>query len=152
MTRSLSRSMLEVELSTYHLLDKLTAVRMSLLGMADLLGLTLLGALLGTWTDAGVLEVVLYLLIPFNLACFGCLWLLNRVRTPNCGYYCLLYCCLLVLLQLIVSFNPPPLLLNSSAAGRGLVLLLLSAAGLVYEGYGTRKTCRSLETAAQGGV
>lgn len=152
LTRSLSHHMLEIELSTYHLLDKLTAVRMSLLGMADLIGLTLIGILLRAWTDAAILDMVFCLLIPFNVACLGCLLLLNRVRTPNCGYYCLFYCGLLVLIQIILSLNPSLRFVDSSAIGSGLVLLLLSAAGMVYEVSGLCKTCRTLETASQGGA
>lgn len=146
MTRSLNCHMLEIELSTYHLLEKLTIVRMSLLGMVDLIWLTLLGVLLSLWTGIEILDLFFYLLVPFNLACFGCLWLLNRIQTPNCGYYCLLYCGLLLMMQVILSFNPSFWLFDST--GITMVLLLLSTLGVVFELVATRKSYSSLKTAS----
>ncbi|OKP99095.1 hypothetical protein [Paenibacillus sp. P46E] len=148
MTQSISFNMQEIELSTYHRLEKLTLVRMSLLGMADLIGLTLLGGLLSAWTETGILDLVLYLLVPFNLTCFGCLWLLNRVRTRNCGYYCLLYCGLVVTGQMFLTCNPSLGLFESSAKVKWLVLLLLTTLGVVRQVNGLRKTCCSHETAS----
>ncbi len=149
LTRSLSCRMLEIELTTRHLLEKLTLVRMSLLGMADLAGLMLLAVLLSAWMQLEVAVMLLYLLVPFNLTCLGCLWLLNRVRTPSCGYYCLTYGGLVALLQTVLTFNPSLWLFESSAIGLWQALLMLTAAGIAFEVRRVRKTCRSLETASR---
>ncbi|MEK4236181.1 hypothetical protein MHI27_10505 [Paenibacillus sp. FSL H8-0261] len=149
LTRSLTFHMLEIELSTRHVLEKLTLVRMSLLGIADLIGLTLLAVLLNVWIQTGILSLLLYLLVPFNIACLGSLWLLNRIRTSNCGYYCLLYCALLVIVQIIFTFNYSFSLFLSSVTGLWQVLLVLSTVGIVYETRGVCRTCRSLETASR---
>ncbi|WP_025690466.1 hypothetical protein [Paenibacillus zanthoxyli] len=149
LTRSLRFHMLEIELSTRHLLEKLTLVRMSLLGIADLLGLGLLAILMSAWMQMEITVLLLYLLVPFNLTCFGCLWLLNRVRTPNCGYYCLIYSCLVALMQTILAFNPSLWLFESSAVGVWQALLVLTVAGIASEVRGMRKICRSLETATK---
>lgn len=70
--------------------------------------------------------ILLYLLVPFNLTCLGCLWLLNRVRTPSCGYYCLIYCGLVALVQTILALNPSLGMFETSAIGVWLALLLLT--------------------------
>ncbi|AIQ12530.1 hypothetical protein [Paenibacillus durus] len=147
LTRSLSCHMLEIELSTRYLLEKLTLVRMSLLGMADLIGLALLAVLMTAWMQMEIAVILLYLLVPFNLTCFGCLWLLNRVRTPNCGYYCLIYSGMVALMQTILAFNPSLWLFESSSIGVWQVLMIITAAGIAFEVRGLLKTCRSLETA-----
>ncbi|SEP03915.1 hypothetical protein SAMN04487895_11832 [Paenibacillus sophorae] len=149
LTRSLSCHMMEIELSTRHLLEKLTLVRMSLLGMADLIGLALLAVLMSAWMQMEISVILLYLLVPFNLTCFGCLWLLNRVRTPSCGYYCLIYSGLVALIQTILMFNPSLWLFESSAIGVWQALLMLTITGIAFEVRGVRKTCRSLETASK---
>ncbi|MFD1776357.1 hypothetical protein [Paenibacillus rhizophilus] len=147
LTRSLSCHMLEIELSTRHILEKLTLVRMSLFGIADLIGLTLLAVIMSAWMQMEIAVVLLYLLVPFNLTCIGCLWLLNRVRTPNCGYYCLFYCGLLVMIQMILMFHPSLWLFESSAIGVWQALLILTVIGIAFEVLDVRKTCRTLETA-----
>lgn len=148
-TRSLSCHMLEIELSTRHLLEKVTLVRMSLLGMADLLGLAFLAILLSAWAQLQIELVLLYFLVPFNLTCFGCLWLMNRVRTTNSGYYCLIYCCLVELVQSILSFMPSLGLFESSVIYVWQGLLILSAIGIVLEIHVVRKTHRNLESATR---
>ncbi|KFN10098.1 hypothetical protein [Paenibacillus macerans] len=147
LTRSLSCRMLEIELSTRHLLEKLILVRMSLLGIADLIGLAVLAILLSAYMKMDISIILLYLLVPFNLTCLGCLWLLNRVRTPSCGYYCLIYCGLVALVQTILALNPSLGMFETSAIGVWLALLLLTVTGITFEVSGVRKACRSIETA-----
>ncbi|MEK4064072.1 MULTISPECIES: hypothetical protein [unclassified Paenibacillus] len=148
LTRSLSCHMLDIELSTRHLLEKLTMVRMSLLGMADLLGLTLLAAILSVWIHSDVATLLIYLLVPFNLTCLGCLWLLNRVRTPSCGYYCLTFAGMVALVQMILAFTPNLWVFEPAALGVWQTMLLVTTAGIALQVRGLRKTCRSLETAS----
>ncbi|MCG7410156.1 hypothetical protein MH117_22330 [Paenibacillus sp. ACRRX] len=149
LTRSLRYQMMDIELSTHHLLEKLTLVRISLLGMADLIGLGLLAGLMSIWMQMGFAIMLLYLLVPFNLTCLGCLWLLNRLRIPNCGYYCLIYSSFVALVQTILAFNPSLSLYHSSAIGVWQTLLLLTIIGIAFEVSELRKTCRNLETASR---
>lgn len=145
MTRSLSCKMLEIELSTKYSLEKLTMVRMSLLGMADIVCLVLLAAFFSVELQQEISFMLLYLLVPFNLTCLGCLVLLNRVRTINCGYSCLIYGGFLVLVQVILAFTPSLQLYKNSTAGVWLILLLLTTAGIAAEVRKLRATCKSIE-------
>ncbi|WP_341347370.1 hypothetical protein [Paenibacillus sp. FSL H3-0469] len=149
LTRSLTCHMIEIELSTWRRLEKLTLVRMSLLGIADLIGLIILAILLNAWIEMEIVSLLLYLLVPFNVSCLGSLWLMNRVRNTNCGYYCLAYCGLLIIVQVICSFTPPLSLFLSSATGSWQILLVLSLGGIVYETRGISRNFKSLETAVK---
>lgn len=147
LTRSYSCRMVELELSTHHLLEKLMLVRMSLLGMADLAGMLLLAAVLSAWIHRDITVMLLYLLVPFNVACFGCLWLLNRVRTLNSGYYCFIFTGTVALVQTILVFNPNLWMFERSAMGIWQMMLIASTAGIAQQVRGLRKHCRGLETA-----
>ncbi|MEK4852944.1 hypothetical protein NST04_24035 [Paenibacillus sp. FSL H7-0756] len=149
LTRSLNCHMIEIELSTWRRLEKLTMVRMSLLGVADLIGLIILAILLNTWIEMEIVSLLLYLLVPFNVSCLGSLWLMNRVRNANCGYYCLAYCGLLIIVQVICTFTPSLSLFLSSATGTWQIALVLSLGGIVYETRGLSRNFRSLETAVR---
>lgn len=132
-TRSLSFKMFEIELSTLHLLEKLTLTRMSLLGMADLAGLAILSIFVSRYLHTGAWILLLYMLVAFNMACFGCLWLLHRVRTSQCGYYCLLFVSMLALLQIILSFQPDLPLFDSTAVVWWLAAFFLTGIGIAVE-------------------
>lgn len=149
LTRSLTCHMIEIELSTWRRLEKLTLVRMSLLGIADLIGLIILAILLNVWIEMEIVSLLLYLLVPFNVSCLGSLWLMNRVRNTNCGYYCLAYCGLLIIVQIICTFTPSLSLFISSADTLWGIVLFLSLGGIVYETLGVSKNFKSLDTAVK---
>lgn len=148
LTRSHSCRMVELELSTRHLLEKLMLVRMSLLGMADLAGLILLAAVLSAWIERDITVMLLYLLVPFNVTCLGCLWLLNAVRTSNCGHYCLAFTGMVALMQMILVFNPDLWVFERSAMGIWQLMLIVTTAGIALQVGGLRRNWRGLETAS----
>lgn len=147
LTRSLTHHTLEIEVSTRYSLDKLIIVRLSIMGIADLMGLLTLAILSNVWIEMDLINMLLYLLVPFNITCFGCLWLLNRVRNMNCRYYCVTYACLITIMQFIWMLNPPSInLYNTTSRWIWLLILLTSSIGIGLETNRIKLTFRSLDT------
>ncbi|AIQ69735.1 hypothetical protein [Paenibacillus graminis] len=145
LTCSMSSNMLEIELSTRHLFQKLMLVRMSLLAITDLIGLTILAILLNFWIQADFVKLMLFLLVPYNVTCFGCLCILNKIRTSNCGNYCFIFCSLILLIQIMLKISAAQTLFDSLEVW--LVLLMLTSLGVVKEVRGVNKVCCSLDSA-----
>ncbi|MBT2291992.1 hypothetical protein J7E73_23245 [Paenibacillus albidus] len=147
MIRSFSFSMLEIELSTKHSLEKLMLARMSLLSLVDILCLISMSVFFGLKLQQEIGLIFIYLLVPFQLTCLGCLAILSRTRSKDCGIYCLVFIGAQVLVQVILSLFPSLQLYDKSSMGAWIAILLLSMAGLALEVRKLRVSCRSLDTA-----
>lgn len=94
--KSISHNMQEIELSCKHSLQRLMAVRLILIGSADVLVLTVLLVLGNAWYDCDAVRLILYLLVPFNVACAVCLWVIARARNAVANVICAAICALLL--------------------------------------------------------
>ncbi|ASA24120.1 hypothetical protein [Paenibacillus donghaensis] len=144
LTRSFTHNMMEIELSTRHSLEKLMMVRLSILSMADLLGLLASASFFSMQLERDIGLVLLYLFVPFNLTCLGCLWILNRIHTKDSGYYCLAYGGLLVILQFVLSIETVNLY-DAPAVGGWLIVLVVSSLAVIYEVRKLREACRTID-------
>lgn len=150
LARSFTYSMMEIEISTKHSLEKLMLVRMILLSMADIVCLMLLAGFFSIQLEREISLMLLYLLVPFNLTSLGCLWILNRVRSKDSGNYCLVYGGMLLVTQIVLSLYPSKLY-EASTTGIWLVILLISSALIAVEIRKTRHTCRRVELSSHFG-
>lgn len=92
--KSYAYGMEEIESCTRFSMRKLMEARMLILGLADLFCLTVI-LLISTAHDGSfVLRMILYLFVPFNLTCCGCLTVLSHVKSRQGGYYCGAICVL----------------------------------------------------------
>lgn len=92
--KSYAHDMEEIESCTHFSMRKLMGARMLILGLADLFCLTVILAISTTHDGVFVLRMILYLFVPFNLTCCGCLTVLNHVKSKQGGYYCGAICIL----------------------------------------------------------
>lgn len=129
--KSCSHNMEEIEACTRFSLRRLMAARMLILGLADLCCLTAILAASSANKGALVWRMILYLFVPFNLTCCGCLTVLRRVRNRYDGYSCAAVCAFCVAVFTKLSFRRE--YYEAAASGVWAVLFFLSAAYIVFE-------------------
>ena len=88
LSRTYTYRTVELELSTQYTLKQVMMSRISILGIIDILSITLLGIMAKTSTLVNPYTIFLYICVPFMITCFGCLWILNRFKNKECNYYC----------------------------------------------------------------
>lgn len=83
LVRIYNGGMVEVELATRFSLPKVAAARLLIFGLTDGVLLAAVAALTASAARTGLLTMLLYCLVPFDLMCLGCLRLLRRVRPDH---------------------------------------------------------------------
>ena len=95
------RSMLEIEMVAKYSLKKLMLSRLCILGVTDLIMLTVFILYLNMYSEKGLFLIVLYSLVPFNITVIGLLHLLKYQKKGRYDYmalaYTLLVCVIFVL-------------------------------------------------------
>ncbi|MGL5642605.1 MAG: hypothetical protein ACRDDM_10065 [Paraclostridium sp.] len=87
-SRNYTYGTVELELSTQYTLNQVMISRISILGLMNILSITILVAFVGAKTSLHTYAVFLYICVPFMVTCFGCLWILNRFKNKDNNYYC----------------------------------------------------------------
>lgn len=87
-SRTYTYGTIEIELSTQYTLSQVMMSRISILGLMDILSITILCIIVGANTSLHPYTIFLYICVPFMITCFGCLGLLNRFKNKECNYYC----------------------------------------------------------------
>lgn len=91
--KSYAHDMEEIELCTRFSMRKLIAARMIILGFVDLFCLTIILAVSAFHNDSVfIFRMILYLVVPFNVTCCGCITVMNHVKSRQGGYYCGIIC------------------------------------------------------------
>ncbi len=114
LSRSVSYHMAELEMTTRFSLSQLVIVRMSVLGLSNLLCLLVFfvfSLLQGQELSLsfGVFRLGLFILLPYLSVCFGSIFVLNKVRSRDTSYYCA-GISFFVSLSILVLYNNPLLL------------------------------------------
>ena len=126
--KSYSHGMAEIEACTRFSTRRLMGARMLILGLADLCCLTVI---LAASSGVPVLRMILYLFVPFNVTCCGCLTVLDHVKGRQDGYFCAAVCvfCIAVFsrLSLIEKYY------EAAATGAWAVLFFCSLAYFIIE-------------------
>ncbi|PBH56219.1 hypothetical protein BGV07_11085, partial [Clostridioides difficile] len=133
-------SILEIEFSTKNTLHKIIATRMFIFGISDLLFMIIILVSAKQIIDVNILYIIIYILVPFNLMCIGCMEIINRNKGKHTNYYCMIYGISLVLLIVTLS-NFRDNLYQFEAINQWLIVFLVTAVTLIYE---IRKTWRHL--------
>ena len=90
--KSYSHGMAEIEACTRFSMRRLMGARMLILGLADLCCLTVVLAASAAGGGMPLLRMILYLFVPFNVTCCGCLTVLDHVKNRQGGYFCAAVC------------------------------------------------------------
>ena len=96
--KSYSHGMAEIEACTRFSMRRLMGARMLILGLADLCCLTVILAASAAGGGMPLLQMILYLFVPFNVTCCGCLTVLDHVKNRQGGYICAAVCILCIAL------------------------------------------------------
>ena len=106
-TRELSRAFLyetaEVELSTRFTLRQVVISRITIIGLCDLLFVTLLGFLTARRFELEMPNIFMFLFVPFLITAFGCLFILNHFSIRFNGYGCAGWCGLVMIVFFYLS-------------------------------------------------
>ncbi len=102
--KSYAHGMAEIEACTRFSMRRLMGARMLILGLADLCCLTVILAVSAASSGTPLLRMILYLFVPFNVTCCGCLTVLDHVKSRQSGYFCGAVCILCIAVFARLSF------------------------------------------------
>lgn len=129
--KSYSYGMAEIEACARFSMRKLMGARMLILGLADLCCLTVILAVSTAGSGVPLLRMILYLFVPFNVTCCGCLTVLDHVRSRQGGYFCAAVCIFCIVIFTRLSFVRE--YYEAAATGAWVFLFFCSLAYFAFE-------------------
>ncbi|MEG1059695.1 MAG: hypothetical protein RSE57_05965 [Clostridia bacterium] len=143
-SRNYTYGTVELELSTQYTLNQVMISRISILGLMNILSITVLVAFVGAKTSLHTYAVFLYICVPFMVTCFGCLWILNRFKNKESNYYCFAFG---VSIMGIVSISTSylPKLYLSYSLWVWSVMLVIAMIGVAIQLYNLVNSCNKKE-------
>ena len=139
LARVSSRSMLEIECATRYSIKKLMLSRMCILGITDLCILSAWVLFLNSYMKSGLIEILLYSLVPFNITVSGMFYLLKRDRGDKYVWKALSYTAFVCICFVVVP-HYKPFIYDAAYQNIWLLLfagttgILLKTAGDVWKG------------------
>ncbi|WP_050607516.1 hypothetical protein [Clostridium niameyense] len=140
LARSYTYEMAEIELSTTYSFKQLMITRITILGLIDILGLTILLILSGVSMKLHLIALILYIFVPFLVTCFGCLFILNNFKSMDKDYKCILFGLFVMIMIFIITYTFPNLY-EPSACFIWSIMFLISLIGVIREIYKLGKIC-----------
>ena len=140
LSRTYTHGTIEIEMSTQYTLSQVMMSRVSILGLMDILSITILCIIVGVNTTLHPYATFLYICVPFMVTCFGCLWLLNKFKNKECNYYCF---ALGIFIMVIVSMSTTflPRLYVVSSLWIWTVMLAIAIVGSCVQIYRLLNSC-----------
>lgn len=89
-------SMLEIELATKYSLQKAVITRLIIFGVIDLIGILIITIFASKSMEISFSRAIVYSLVPFNLICIGCMFIIEKSKGKNIKKYCIMYGILLM--------------------------------------------------------
>ena len=123
-------------------------VRLSLLGLADALCLSLLAVIFSVQFERELGVMLLYLFTPFLLTCLGCLFILTHSTAANGGWYCLIFGGFMLSLQVYLAFGHIALYEQGTYIGFWLATMFFTLLAGVGQVRSFLRTCRTMEPSA----
>ncbi len=134
LSRTYTYKTVELELSTQYTLSQVMLSRISILGLMNILSLTILGIFVGIKTSLYAYEIFLYICVPFMITCFGCLWILNKFKNKESNYYCFAFGVFIMGIVSISTLYLPKLYISSSL-WIWIVMLVIAMIGVAIQLY-----------------
>ena len=113
--RSTQYGMLETEMATRISIPKLLLTRISIIGVGNVLLLTVSFLLASTKAELGTGSIALYLLLPYLMACCGCLFIQAYAHRGYQGFVSTAFCFSLTAL-LFVLYKAAPMVYEQASA------------------------------------
>lgn len=122
--RSVFYRMSELEMSFRFNLPQIIMARIAILGGGNFVILTALLIFISRVSPLNLLQVIIYLMVPYLITCGFCLLILNRVRPGEGMYFCAAAACFTCVVNIITG-STVRLLYSSSTLGYWLLLFAL---------------------------
>lgn len=113
--RSMQYGMLETEMATRISIPKLLLTRISIIGIGNVLLLTVSFLLASTKAELGTGSIALYLLLPYLIACCGCLFIQAYAHRGYQGFVSTVFCFSLTALLFLLYQTAPKVYEQASA-------------------------------------
>ena len=95
MARIYDGSLCEIEMTTRYPLKVVLLTRMAIMVTADTAVMIIAGRYIQNFTERDLISVMLYILVPFQMACIGMLEIMKYVKALYLDYACVGYCFIL---------------------------------------------------------
>ncbi|MDB8679194.1 hypothetical protein PNW85_05885 [[Ruminococcus] gnavus] len=95
MARIYDGSLCEIEMTTRYPLKVVLLTRMAIMVTADTAVMIIAGRYIQNFTERDLISVMLYILVPFQMACIGMLEIMKYVKGLYLDYACVGYCFIL---------------------------------------------------------
>lgn len=128
--RSAQYKMLETEMATRISIPKLLLTRIFIIGIGNVLLLTVSFLLASTKAELGTGSIALYLLLPYLIACCGCLFIQAYAHSGQQGFISTAFCFSLTAL-LFVLYKTAPVVYEQASVGIWGVLCAVCAVILI---------------------
>lgn len=140
LSRSYAHGMVEIELSTKYSFKQLMISRLFVLGMVDILCLTILLGFSDAQLSNQTYATILYAFVPFLITCFCCLLILNRIKRKECNYYCAAVGLFITLAIGIITVQYPQIY-ELTAIWAWTILFVAALSGIAFEIHKMLKNC-----------
>ena len=147
--RSAQHKMLETEMATRISIPKLLLARISIIGVGNALLLTVSFLLASTKAELGTGSIALYLLLPYLLACCGCLFIGVYAHKWYRGFISTAFCFSLTAL-LFVLYQAAPVVYDQTSVGIWGAVCALCAVILIMGIYRLLDKVASLDLSPNG--
>lgn len=147
--RSVQYRMLETEMATRISIPKLLLTRISIIGVGNVLLLTVSFLLASVKAELGAGSVALYLLLPYLIACCGCLFIQAYAHRGYQGFVSTVFCFSLTAL-LFVLYKTAPVVYEQASAPVWGALCALCAVILIIGIYRLLDKAASLDLSPNG--
>lgn len=145
LSRAFVNGTVELEMSSRFTLKQVMLSRVTLLGLSDVLVITAACFMAQAALSLDLIQVFMYLCVPFLITSLGCLCILNHDRSHKCGFYCAVWGAAVIVLSLLLS-NTLPVLYERSLFWCWCVLFALSFTGVITECILLIKSCKKDRT------
>ncbi len=122
--RSAQYRMLETEMATRISIPKLLLTRIFIIGIGNVLLLTFPFLLASMKAELGTGSIALYLLLPYLIACCGCLFIQAYAQSGQQGFVCTAFCFSLTALLFVLYKSAPVVYEQASAPVWGALCAL----------------------------
>ena len=79
--------MFEIQMATKHSFSKVLMIRLIVFGIFDLLFLICSTIILSLVKETVIWQIILYGIVPYEIMCFGCMYILNKCHEENILLY-----------------------------------------------------------------
>ena len=147
--RSMQYKMLETEMATRISIPKLLLARIFIIGIGNTLLLMVSFLLASTKAELGTGSIALYLLLPYLIACCGCLFIQAHAHNGQQGFVCTAFCFSLAAL-LFVLYKTAPVVYEQASASIWGALCAVCAVILITGIYRLLDKAASLDLSPNG--